>query len=174
MKVTKELAKLTTTQSAMARLLKMSTARANQLTQEGTFVLADDKGGIFVIESVMNYARRDDSRKKQAADVDNDSNIDFNIEHARLEKLKADKEEIRVAKLRGELYEAKTVELVMQEIYTTLRTQLLGIPTKLAARLPEKLRGQVSEALTQEIEGCLSEMSSYDPEMFTTEDDGYE
>ena len=54
MKVTKELAKLTTTQSAMARLLKMSTARANQLTQEGTFMLADDKGGIFVIESVMN------------------------------------------------------------------------------------------------------------------------
>jgi len=165
MHINKNLLGTTTTQSEMAKILRLSQPRITQLVQDDIIKKDEVTGKILVFPSLEKYY------KIQADEaVENGDAIDYDREHARLEKLKADKEEIRVAKLQGELYEAKVVELAMQEIYTTLRTQLLGIPSKLAARLPEEVRGQVSELMTQELEGCLAEMSSYDPEMFAVED----
>ena len=67
-------------------------------------------------------------------------------------------------------YSAKTVELVLTEMLSNLRTQLLGLPSKLAPQLEGKTRDQIYEVMTRELEERLSELSEYTPELFTEEE----
>ena len=68
------------------------------------------------------------------------------------------------------VYSARTVELVLTEMLSNLRTQLLGMPSKLAPQLEGKPRGQIYEIMTRELEERLSELSEYTPELFTGEE----
>ena len=67
------------------------------------------------------------------------------------------------------LTNARTVELVLTEMLSNLRTQLLGLPSKLAPQLEGATKEQVYDCLTQELEDKLSELSEYSPELFADE-----
>lgn len=58
----------------------------------------------------------------------------------------------------------------MTEMVSNLRTQLLGLPSKLAPMLNGADRDRIYDVLTQEIEEKLMELSEYRPEMFMSEE----
>ncbi len=75
------------------------------------------------------------------------------------ERAKRELAELKLRERRGELYEAEVVESVMIEHLTNFRTKLLGLPPKIAAKLPADIRGEVYDDLTREIENCLDELA---------------
>lgn len=163
-KISRDLKHLTTTQTELARALGLTQPRIHQLIQEG-IVERDDHGAVLVIASLQNYYRT------QGGGSDGDVNeLDYMEEKAKHEKIKREIAEHKLAIMEGNAYSAKTVELVMTEMLSNLRTQLLGLPTKLAPQLEGKTKEQIYVRLTREIEEKLSELSEYSPDLFTDEE----
>lgn len=168
LKVAEDARKITVSQSNLARAIGVTSGRVSQLIQEG-IVLRDDKdarGGVFLVQSIRNYGALKNGR---VAD-DDEEDIDYISEKAKHERIKREIAELRLAKMEGSVYAAKTVELVLTEMLSNLRTQLLGLPSKLAPQLEGKTRDQIYEVMTRELEERLSELSEYTPELFTEEE----
>ncbi|WP_295163401.1 hypothetical protein [Selenomonas sp. F0473] len=166
MKVTGDPRKITVSQSNLAKTLGITSGRVNQLIGEGV-VIRDDKdarGGVFLVESIRNYARL----KGEGSGAEDDP--DYMAEKARHEKVKRELSELKLAKAEARAYDARTVELVMTEMLSNLRTQLLGLPSKLAPMLEQKRRDEIYSIMTGELETSLSELSAYEPELFTQEE----
>lgn len=165
MKVTEDARKITVSQSNLARAIGITHGRVSQLIQEG-IVLRDDKdmrGGVYLVQSVRNYGAM-----KGGGGTDDE--LDYLSEKAKHEKVKREIAELRLAKMENRVYSARTVELVLTEMLSNLRTQLLGMPSKLAPQLEGKPRGHIYEIMTRELEERLSELSEYTPELFTEEE----
>ena len=75
------------------------------------------------------------------------------------ERVKREQAEIKLAQMKGELYEAETVERGIIEILATLRTHLTALPAKFSAQLEGKSREEIYQILTVEIEDKLSELA---------------
>ena len=168
MKISKDLKSLTATQKEMGNALGLTSARVNQLIDEGVAIRdpQDSRGGIFVVETIKNYY-------SQRGGGSPDGNApDLNEERARHEKAKREIAELKLAELQGKVYPARTVELVMTEMASNLRTQLLGLPAKLAPILEGQKKEEIYATLTKEIEEKLSELSSYSPDLFMDADTG--
>mgnify|MGYP003593581577 FL=1 len=163
MKVSKELKKLTTTQTEMARALGISQQRVSQMLKEDIMV-RDKSGSVLVIESLKNYY------KLRSSELGDGEEIDLNVEKAKHEKTKREIAELKLAMMEGKAYDARTVELVLTEMLSNLRTQLLGMPSKLAPQLERKKKEKIYELMTKEIEEKLNELSEYTPNMFTQEE----
>ena len=153
MKVREDIRKLTTTQSNLGKALGLTQPRINQLIEEGV-VIRDERdavGGVLIFESVKNFYTA------KAADSGDDE-ADFWKEKALHERAKRELAEIKLAKTRGELYEAGTVEFVLCELVTNFRSKLLGLPSKYARRLEGKSRAEIYDVLTVAIEEELTEL----------------
>ena len=152
MKITSNLKTLTTTQTEMARALGMSQQRVSQLLKEEVMV-TDSDGALLILESLKNFY------KLRAGAASAGDELDYMQEKAQHERIKREISEIQLAKLQGSVYDARIVELVMTEEYSRLRTQLLGLPSKLAPLLEGKGKDEVYDTLTREIEEKLTELS---------------
>lgn len=165
MKISKGLTTLSTTQTELGKALKVTVGRVNQLITEG-IVIRDDKdpnGGVLVVPSLRNFF-------SSQAGNGSDEEIDLMAERALHEKAKREIAELKLAKLRGNAYDARTVELVMTEMASNLRAQLLGLPSKLAPILEHRKKEEIYDILTKEIEEKLSELSRYSPDLFMGEE----
>lgn len=156
MKITKDIRQLTTTQSNLARAFGLTQPRINQLIDVGLVVRdeADPTGGVKIFESTKLYF------SSKAAAEDGDGTLDLIAEKARHEKIKREQSEIKLRQMKGELYEAATVEQGIIEVLTTLKTHLTAIPAKMATRLEGKSRDCIFEELTREIEEQLEEITA--------------
>ena len=162
MKVSKNLKLLTTTQSEMANIMGVSQQRVSQLISENV-ILRDKNNSVLVIESLKNYY-------KLKANAENSDDIDFQKERALHEKTKREIAELKLAKMQRSAYDARTVELVLTEMLSNLRTQFLGLPSKLAPILEDLKKEKIYGILSKEIEEKLLELSEYDPEMFAIDE----
>ena len=162
LKVREDIRKLTTSQSNLSRALGLTQPRINQLIDEGIVIRdeQDTTGGVMIFESLKNFF---------VTKARDDETPDYWVEKARHEEVKRKLAELKIAKIEGKLYDATTVELVLIELYTTFRTQLSGLPSKLATRLEGKSREKISEILTVEIETLLQELTQLDPDEFRAE-----
>lgn len=166
MKISKDLKLLTTTQTELARTMGVSQPYISQLVKTGIVVCDknDKNGGIFVFSSLKNYY----SRAVPASGTEDD--IDINVERAKREAAERKIAELKLAKMEGKVYDARTVEMVQTEMLSNLRTQLLGLPTKLAPILEGLKREEIYEVLTKEIKEKLSELAEYTPEQYLEEE----
>ena len=165
MKVSGNIKEITVTQTALARALGLTPARINQMI-ELELVIRDEKdtsGGVFLFESLKNYWMTKNAAKEDA---------DLFKEKALHERVKRQRAELKLAQEEGRLYEATTVEAVMIEQLVGLRTHLLGLGVKMAARLEGKSRSEIAAMIDEEIEERLRELSDYKPELFKNEDEG--
>lgn len=162
MKVSKNLKLLTTTQSEMANIMGVSQQRVSQLISENV-ILRDKNNSVLVIESLKNYY-------KLKANAENSDDIDFQKERALHEKTKREIAELKLAKMQRSAYDARTVELVLTEMLSNLRTQFLGLPSKLAPILEDLKKEKIYGILSKEIEEKLLELSEYDLEMFAADE----
>ncbi len=166
MKVTCDPRKITVSQTNLAKALGITNARVSQLIKEGVvFRDEEDKGGaVMLVKSVQSY-----TTYKGASTGSNEEDTDYMAEKAKHERVKRELSELKLAKEEANVYDAKTVELVMVEMLSNLRTQLLGLPSKLAPIVEQKSKEEIYQRLTEEIEAKLLELSDYSPEMFTSE-----
>ena len=124
-------------------------------------------GSVRVVESLKNFYK---SRAIADGGSEAGDDLDLNLERARHERTKREISELKLAKLQGSVYDARTVEYVMTELYAILRAQLLGIPFKLAPQLEGQPKEEIYLSLTREIEDRLSDVAGYDPKMFLDAD----
>ncbi len=95
--------------------------------------------------------------------------IDYMAEKAKHEKAKREIAELELQKRRNEVHEAENVRIVMSDMYSNLRNQLLGIPVKMAPMLAGRDADYIADELAREIEDRLSELSEYNPNLFSDE-----
>lgn len=161
MKISKNLKQLTTTQTELGKCLGLSQQRINQLVKEEVFIKGED-GGVLVVESFKRYFHLNKN--------DKDGEISLEREKALHERARREISELRLAKMQNNVYDARTVEMVMIEILSTLRAQLSGLPSKLSPQLEKKDKLEIYEIMTKEVEEKLNELSEYSPNLFTDEE----
>lgn len=105
------------------------------------------------------------------------NSADYYTEKARLTKAQADKEEIKVLEMRGQLLDANTVADSWAKQIMATRAKLLALPTKIAPLIVDKtvetaqflLQDYIEEALNELANEQLTEQSSTEsPETLET------
>jgi len=145
------------TQEQAAAIVGLSSRRLRQLSNEGDPPQLDEFGQ-FPPESFGQWLRR---RITSDLGVSNDGKVyDLNIERARLTKAQADKTELEVKEIRGEVIRLPLIEQHWQSMVASMRAKLLSLPTKAAAQTatPEKLQ-QVTDILQALVYEALSEIA---------------
>jgi hypothetical protein len=94
-----------------------------------------------------------------------DGPIDTNQEKARLTKAQADKTEIEVAAMRGEVVAIQSVIDEVDKMLKAFRQKALTMPSKISPLVySEKSVASIRAILEDEVNEVLSELSSYTPE----------
>lgn len=143
-------------------LLGLTKQRISQLVQEGVLKRQVD-GSFHFPTAIADYYR-------SKYEKEDDPQALYWDEKAIHERVKRETAEINLARLHNNVYSAKHVELVLIEMLSNLRTQLMGLPSKLAPALEDRKRDWIYETLTREIEEKLAELSEYSPALFTEEE----
>lgn len=148
----------------LAKLLNITQRRVNQLAEK-KIITRQPEGDFVLPEAIAEFY----SFKFQS-----DEAIDFMAEKALHEKAKRELAELELQKRRNEVHDAADVELVMTDMLTNLRSQLLGLPAKMAPQLANRDKDYIDQTLTDEIYARMTELSDYTPEMFTGGSNGTE
>jgi len=165
-KVTGNFKAWTVTQTLFAQIIGVSIPRVNQLIEEGIVHRnpADKSGGVLLIQSLKDVI---ESRKSGSNTDGSNSDANFWKERGLHEKAKRQMAELKYKKAEAAVYDASTVEMAFIEMLTTLRSHLLGLPSKFAVQLEGKSRSEIYDVLTKEIEEKLMELSqSYNADDF--------
>lgn len=109
-------------------------------------------------------------QQNQSSKSDKEVKLDYDIEHAKHEKIKREKAELQFRVMKGELHRAEDVEMIMTDMIANARTKLLGIPSKAAALVVGYTEiPKVQSILQKIIYEVLEELSNYSPELFINE-----
>ena len=136
-----------------------SQAYINRLREEDNIVMAA-RGKYDLVASTAKYVNR---LRNKTEKIDSDGNvIDFHTEKARLTKMQADKAEMEVQELAGELVRVSDVLLEWQNILADVKGKLLSIPSKLATLVTDiDNPGEAQELIETYIREALQELAEY-------------
>lgn len=96
-----------------------------------------------------------------------DEGSDLEIERTRLTKWQADKTELEVAVLRGELIPSGTVEKVWGNMVVSFRSRVMSIPTKSAHSVLGAVNVAEAESVLKKlVNEALEELADYDPKQY--------
>ena len=151
-----EISELTVTQTALGKFLGLSQQRVSQMVASGELVRDefDKTGRVKLAESLKFYYL-------SKANVGDEAS--YWKEKALREQINRKRDALKLQKEDGSVYDSATVEQAFIEMLTILRTNLLGLPSKLAVQLENKTRAEIYDVITEEIESKLAELSNYDP-----------
>jgi len=155
MKISKNLKDTTTTQTEMARVLGITQQRVSQLVKEETIVRTEN-GAVVVIESLKNFY------KSHSGESDENGELSLDHEKALHEKAKRELTEMKLAELKNEMHNTSDIELAVGGMVTVFKRQMLAIPYKMSPRIEGKNADEINEMLTEEINGALTALSSFD------------
>ena len=163
MKVTADLRTITTSQTNLSKSIGVTPQQVYNLIKEKIVIRdeEDKSGAVFVFESLKNYYS---SRNI------GENGLNYWDEKAKHEKIKRETSELKLKKLKGKVYDARTVERVISENNVVVRTKLLGIAGKMSMELENKSKEEINEKLTAEIEEILNELSKYEPVKYRSEE----
>lgn len=159
----------------LAGFLDFSERRIQQLTEEG-MIIRVRKGEYEFIKSVKNYIESLDAVYDEIETEDGVvRGVDLKKkeleEKIKLLEKRNEKEEIKLRKMRGEIYESADVENVWAKALEIFRAKLLNI----APRLAPKLKGEddsdyIENTIEGEITDALEELSNINPEEYKSKD----
>ena len=164
MKAIGEVKDITTTQTALARYLHLSQQRVNQLIGEGIVIRSNEETGVLVADSIKNYFV--DKSKREDTET-----VNFWQEKGLHERAKRELAELKLAKARGQVYDAKVVEKALEEMLANFRTNLTGLAHRLPAELAYCTEEEMQDVLAAYFENLLAEMSNFDTKSFAEEGD---
>jgi len=139
----------------LALLLDLTPRRLQQLAAEGV-IPKTDRNRYDLVESVRGYVRY--LRDRAFGPELRDSPDSFATQRARLTRARANAEELKARQLAGELIPAADIEAAWGAVTEVMRTRLLAIPSKVAARIGMArnaveaqaiIRAEITEALTE-------------------------
>ncbi|WP_440682337.1 hypothetical protein [Cysteiniphilum halobium] len=121
------------TARVLAKLLKLTERRVQQLVKEG--VLTKESNGKYpMVENIHRFIDYIDIRAKN-----NDSDIDLNVaikeEKLRLIRAQADNEEIKARLASSKAIDAEQLEHALAEVLGMMRNKLLSIPERVETTL---------------------------------------
>lgn len=143
----------------LAQLLAITDRRVRQLAEQKTLT-RQAEGDFILPEAIAEY---------YSYKYHTEEEIDYMTEKARHEKAKRELAELELQKRRNEVHDAENVKIVMGDMLSNLRSQLLGLPTKMAPVLANRDTDYITHELAKEIEDRLTELSDYSPNLFSDE-----
>lgn len=147
----------------IATILGVTTRRVQQMSQEG---IIEKYGTKYKLIPTMQRYIKYLKTSKEATDNDN-HRVDYEAEHARLEKAKREKAELQLALMKGKSHLAADIERELTKMLMSFRARILAMPTKLAPRVAPILDiNKVESIIRSEINIALKELSDYDPKTF--------
>ncbi|OWA36761.1 hypothetical protein B9G55_01385 [Saccharibacillus sp. O16] len=151
--------------SELAAIVGKTPRWINQLSRQK--VLTQVGRGKYVLgESIQQYiehaagGREEDKQPRL---------IDYKTEH---ERVKAEKAQLELAKMKGELHLAADIELLLNDLVVTIKARMLAIPQRLAPELDHEPAAVIEEAIRREIHAALSALAKYTPSMVAGEMSG--
>jgi len=149
-------------QKDVAEHLDLSTQRIQTLTKQGVIPPAKGSKGYDLDECRYAYIRH--LRGIASGHASEEGGHDLMTERARKEKWQADKTEIEVAVLRGELAPIEEVHRQWDELLSRLRARALGMPSKLTPAVCAAAQdfATVKNVIDGGVREWLEEMSNYE------------
>lgn len=156
----------------IAKLYGSTTRQIEYLTKNG--VIQNDGGKparydlIPTIQALFQY-QRNIIKNKEKSEKDSKSESDRLDGDARIKQAKAEREELRLKELRGELHRAEDVEAITTDHVLFLRSMLMALPGKLAVDCATLHSApQVADRIQKEVYGILNRLADYeyDPEAY--------
>lgn len=142
----------------LAKLLNLSIPQCYNLANSGTIPKPDN--GVWDITSCahqyIKYLQGRAGEEKRA----------YTIERTRLIKLQADKTELEIETLKGQLYPASVVETVWNGMVMAFRARMLSLPAKAAPLCTDTSISLIEDHLRDCIYEALTELADYDPDRY--------
>jgi phage terminase Nu1 subunit (DNA packaging protein) len=160
---------VTVSSTVLANLFGLTPRRIRQLENEGVikkvargkYSLQDN------IKSYITYIKTSSDLKENKTE---EGKIDYDEEHALLERRKREKIELELAAMRGTMHFSEDVERVMNDMLSNFRAKILALPSRVAPRLMGiDTIADIQETLQNEVLEVLGELSKYNPSDFYSE-----
>ena len=161
--------------SELADFLDLSDRRIQQLAEEEVIERVR-KGQYKFVSSVKNYMESLKSVYGEIEDEDGTKHrVDLKEEKTKKEikyiAKKIEEKEIKLRKMRGEIYEAKDVENVWSRVIEIFKSRLLNI----APRLAPKLKGEedskfIEQTIDLEVTNALESLSNINSDEYKSKD----
>lgn len=161
---------VTVSSTVLSNLFGLTTRRIRQLENEGViqkiargkYSLQDN------IKSYITYIKASADLKKNKIE---EGKIDYDEEHALLERRKREKMELELAAMRGTMHYSEDVERVMNDMLSNFKAKILALPSRAAPRLITlSTIADIQEVLQNEVLDALNEMSQYNPNDFYSDE----
>lgn len=147
-------------QKQLASAIGITDRRIRQLVADGIFTKCDNGNKYLLSACNQRYI------EFKIKDALGDS-VEYNKEHALLEKAKREKAEIQLAEMKSKMHRAEDVEYALSDMITRVKQKLRSIPVKVAPRLTAGGEATVIQnMLLNEVDDCLTELSEYTPRLF--------
>ena len=147
--------------AVIARFLNLTERRVQQLARDGIIPKAD-KGKYDLVRCVQHYVQY----LQERAYGNGDTARDTHHERARLIKAQADKTELEVAEMRGQLIPIEIIEHDWMQHVSSCRMRLLAIPSKSAFQIASlKEPAEIERFLKASIYEALTELARDDDEL---------
>lgn len=140
----------------LANHLDLTSARIHSLFNENVLLKSGKRGGIDLEENRIRYIRylRSLSKGKHKGSGD------LTEQRSRLTKAQADKIELELQEIEGDLISADTIKNIWSEYVSNVRSKLLALPSKLGHLTQAAESYGDSELIIKEaIYECLEELS---------------
>jgi len=152
----------------IAQALELTERHVKRLTDDG--VIEEHSPGYYrFLPAVQGYLRY---LKSQLSDDGQTS--DYNVEKARLTRLKREDAELDIQVKRNELHRSEDVEFIVTNMIVAFKAKLEVLPFKVLPAivgLPDGANkaDRISEILKSAVDEALNELSGYDPGQFDEE-----
>lgn len=161
---------VTVSSTVLANLFGLTTRRIRQLENEGVITKVA-RGKYNLQENIKNYITFIKASADLKENKTEDGKIDYDEEHALLERRKREKIELELAAMRGTMHRAEDVERVMTDMLSNFKAKLLGLPPRAAPKLITFSEiADIQEHLRIEVLEVLEELSEYNPSDFYSDD----
>lgn len=160
---------ITVSATVLGDLFGVTDRRIRQMAEEGTVARAA-KGRYKLADSIKSYLLtlkfKEDNFDEDLAD----SELNYDDEKARHEKVKRQISELKFRTMKGELHRAEDVKTVMTDMLASFKTRLMSIPSKTAPVLENRDTAYIKDHLTKEVLEVLNELKDYNPKDFYSDE----
>lgn len=162
---------VTVTSTVLANLFGMTSRRIRQLENEGV-IKKVARGKYSLQENIKSYITFiKTSANLKENNTTEETKINYDEEHALLEKRKREKIELELAAMRGTMHFSEDVQRVMNDMLANFRAKVLALPSRVAPRLIGiDTIADIQEILQIESLEVLQELSEYNPSEFYSEE----
>lgn len=160
---------VTVSSTVLANLFGLTSRRIRQLENEG-IIKKVARGKYSLQENIKSYITFIKTSIDLKENKTEEGKVDYDEEHALLERRKREKIELELASMRGTMHFSEDVERVMNDMLSNFRAKILALPSRVSPRLMGiDTIADIQEILQSEVLDVLNELSKYNPNDFYSE-----